>query len=293
MVSGAGARQGRGDRDGREIDPRQRRDRQQAEAEDAERDDRRRDQRRHHRPADTEFGERHRSGSGLPGRAARPAFRPTAATARRRRRFRRRPALPRSPTCPATVRSTLTGWTLAAPSLTTNTKLPLWLRCTATVGTTTASSLRDDELGRNQRARPQRLVLVVHDAAHGDHAGGRHRRCFRPSRPCRSRSADGPGWSRSTLGGALGHRLAQIDQHALRNGEGHIDRRHLVDDGKRRGIGRAHEIADLHIGGADPARERRADRGVALLDLQIFQRGLIGLDGAGQDVGPGSWRCRR
>ena len=38
-------------------------DRQQAEAEDAERDDRRRDQRRHDRPADTEFGERHRSGS--------------------------------------------------------------------------------------------------------------------------------------------------------------------------------------------------------------------------------------
>jgi hypothetical protein len=31
----------------------------------------------------------------------------------------------------------------------------------------------DDQLGRNQGSRPQRLVLVVHDAAHGDHAGGR------------------------------------------------------------------------------------------------------------------------
>src|SRR6185503_5457831 len=31
---------------------------------------------------------------------------------------------------PCAVRSTLTGWTLAAPSLTTKTKLPLWLRCT-------------------------------------------------------------------------------------------------------------------------------------------------------------------
>ncbi len=30
--------------------------------------------------------------------------------------------------------------------------------------------------------------------------------------------------------GLVGHRLAQIDQHALRHGEGHIDRRHLVDD---------------------------------------------------------------
>ena len=90
-----------------------------------------------------------------------------------------------------------------------------------------------------------------------------------------------------TPGDALRHGLAQVDQHALRNREGHIDRRHLVDDGKRRGIGRAHEIADLHIGGADPPRERRADRGVAFLDLQIVERGLIGLDGAGQDVGLG------
>ena len=92
---------------------------------------------------------------------------------------------------------------------------------------------------------------------------------------------------RGDPGGALRHRLAQVDQHALRNRERHIDRRHLVDHGKRRGIGRAHEIADLHIGGADPARERRADRGVAFLDLQIVERGLIGLDGAGQDVGLG------
>ena len=90
---------------------------------------------------------------------------------------------------------------------------------------------------------------------------------------------------RGDAGDALGHGLAQIDQHALRHRERHIDRRHLVDDGKRRGIGRTHEIADLHIGGADPPRERRADHGVAFLDLQIVERGLIGLDGAGQDVG--------
>ncbi len=53
------------------------------------------------------------------------------------------------------------------------------------------------------------------------------------------------------------------------------------------GIGGADEIADFHIGGADPSRERRADAGVALLDLQIVQRGLIGLDGADQDIGLG------
>ena len=53
------------------------------------------------------------------------------------------------------------------------------------------------------------------------------------------------------------------------------------------GIGRTHEIADLHIGGADPSRKWRADDGVALLDLQIVQRGLIGLDGADQNIGLG------
>src|ERR1051326_4105710 len=30
----------------------------------------------------------------------------------------------------------------------------------------------DHELGVDQNSRPQRFVLVVHDAAHGDHAGG-------------------------------------------------------------------------------------------------------------------------
>ena len=82
----------------------------------------------------------------------------------------------------------------------------------------------------------------------------------------------------------LRHRLAQIDQHALGDGERHVDRRHLVDDGERREIGRPHEIADLDVSGTDPARERCADRGVAFLDLQIVERRLVGLDGSGQDV---------
>ena len=41
-----------------------------------------------------------------------------------------------------TARSTLTGCTLATPSLTTKTKLPVWLTWTAAVGTITASSSR-------------------------------------------------------------------------------------------------------------------------------------------------------
>src|ERR1700676_1423510 len=36
----------------------------------------------------------------------------------------------------------------------------------------------DDQLGCDQRPRPQGLILVVHDAAHGDHAGGGIHRVF-------------------------------------------------------------------------------------------------------------------
>ena len=89
------------------------------------------------------------------------------------------------------------------------------------------------------------------------------------------------------LGGAGRHGIAQVDQDTLRNCESHIDRRHLVDDGQRHRIGRTNEIADFDIGYADTSRKWRADDGVALLDLQIVQRGLIGLDRAGQNIGLG------
>jgi hypothetical protein len=142
----------------------------------------------------------------------------------------------------------------------------------------------DDQLGRDQGSRPQGLVLVVHDAAHGDHAGRGVHRVFH------HRDLAGLGTlvardGRGDAGATYRHRLAQIHQHALRNREGDIDRRHLVDDRERGRIRRAHEISDLHIGHADPAGKRRADHGVALLDLKIVERSLIGLDGAGQDVG--------
>lgn len=144
--------------------------------------------------------------------------------------------------------------------------------------------IADHELGRDQGPRPQRLVLVVHDAAHGHHArGGVHGVLDH-----RDLAALGTLVARDRRGDpgiALGHCLAQVDQHALRNGEGHVNRRHLVDHGERRGIGRPHEIADLYVGGADPACKRRTDQGVAFLDLQIVQRRLIGLDSGGQGVG--------
>ena len=44
---------------------------------------------------------------------------------------------------PSIARSTVTGRTLATSSLTTNTKVPVWLTWTATDGTTTASSTRN------------------------------------------------------------------------------------------------------------------------------------------------------
>ena len=119
----ARARQRGRDLDGREVDPRQRRDRQQPVAEDAEDDERRRDQRRHHRAADADFGNVHVRISALSPRIGHPASRWTAASWPSVTTTSRRPrARIRSPTTPSTVRSTLTGRTLAAPSLTTNTK---------------------------------------------------------------------------------------------------------------------------------------------------------------------------
>ena len=86
--------------DGREIDLRQRGNRQQPEAENAERDDRRRHQDRHDRPADTQLRQPHRLRPPPWPRAARPAFRPTAATVRRRRRPRRRSIRSQGRRCP-------------------------------------------------------------------------------------------------------------------------------------------------------------------------------------------------
>ena len=144
----------------------------------------------------------------------------------------------------------------------------------------------DDELGCDQRSRPQRFVFVAHDAAHGDHAGGGIHRVL-DHRDLAGLGALVARDRRDHLGVPGCHGIAQVDQDPLRNGKRHIDRRHLVDDGERRGIGRSHEISDFHIGRADPARKRRPDDGVALLDLQIIQRRLIGLDGADQDFGLG------
>ena len=144
----------------------------------------------------------------------------------------------------------------------------------------------DDQLGRHQRARPQRFVAVVHDAAHGDHARGGVNGVFH-HRHLAFLGALPAGNGRDHPRAVLGHGLAQIDQHALRDREGHVDRGHLVDHGERLGVGGTDEIADLHIGRADPARERRADQGIALLDLVIVEHGLIGLDGGDQRVGLG------
>ena len=178
----------------------------------------------------------------------------------------------------------MTGWTLATPSLTTKTKLPLWLRCTATVGTTMESSLRMISLVATRvpghkvsfllSMMPRTVTMPVVAST-----------VFSTIATLPVSERWWPGMVAVTLERPAAIDLAQIDQHALRNREGDIDRRHLVDDGERRRIRRAHEIADLHIGHADPAGKRRADHGVALLDLQIVERSLIGLDGAGQDVG--------
>ena len=72
---------------------------------------------------------------------------------------------------PSTVRSTLTGRTVATSSFTTNTNEPAWLSCSAVAGMTTRLSVAQRQLGVDQRARPQDLFRVRHGGAEGHHAG--------------------------------------------------------------------------------------------------------------------------
>ena len=67
-----------------------------------------------------------------------------------------------------------------------------------------------------------------------------------------------PGMIASMVAVFGSERLADVGQHLLRHGEGDVDRRHLVDGRHRRGVGLAHEIADLDHGRADAAGDRRA-----------------------------------
>ncbi len=88
-------------------------------------------------------------------------------------------------------------------------------------------------------------------------------------------------------GGFRRQRLADLGQNLLRHREADIDRRHLVDGRHRRGVGLAHEIADLDGGRADAAGDRRGDGAIAELDFEIFEQPGVGLDGGAEDVGLG------
>src|SRR3990172_9240043 len=109
------------------------------------------------------------------------------------------------------------------PSLTVKTKGPVWLTCTALVGTTTASSIRS-------------VISTVTSAPGLARDRGFHHR------------------------GLGGDSLTDVGQNVLRHGKADIDRRRLDDGRHRRSVGLAHEIADLHVGHADAAGNRRADR---------------------------------
>ena len=82
-----------------------------------------------------------------------------------------------------------------------------------------------------------------------------------------------------------GDRLPDIRQPVLRHGERHVDWRDLVDGGERGDIGGTHEIADLDRRGAHAAVDRRADGAEAKLDLEIIQRGAVGLDRGAENIG--------
>ncbi len=173
----------------------------------------------------------------------------------------------------------------------TNTKFPVWLRCTATDGTVTASSVRTVKRGVDQNSRPQHFALVAHDPADSDHAGCRIDRILD--------HGDGGGGGGPVSDLPLPGMVATTDdcllfiascrslQNPLGDRKGDVDRSHLVDGRQCRRIRRPHKVADLDRGRADASADRCLDLGVALLDPEIVQIGLIGLNGRDGGVGGG------
>ncbi len=182
------------------------------------------------------------------------------------------------------TRSTVTGRTVATSFLTTNTKVPVWLTCTATDGNDDRVFDAERHLRRHQRSRPQHLVGCS-ASSHG-------------SSPCRLPISTvfsiivtwplagfvAPGMKASTVAVSASDRLANVLQRALRHREGDVDRRHLDDGRERSDVGLAHEIADLHVGHAGSPADRRADVAEAELNLQIFQRRLVGFRSRPRDI---------
>ena len=93
-----------------------------------------------------------------------------------------------------------------------------------------------------------------------------------------------PGNEAITLATPLFTASCRSGKHALRHAERDVDWRDLVDGGERRDVGRTHEVADLDVSGTDATRDRRADDRVALLDPQVLQLKLVGLNGAAQRI---------
>ena len=85
--------------------------------------------------------------------------------------------------------------------------------------------------------------------------------------------------------------LANVGKIFLRHREADVDGRSLIDGRHRRGVGLTHEIADLDVGHADAAGNRRADRAEAKLDLQIFELGAVRFRGRAGHVDLRSAHC--
>src|SRR5229473_4308540 len=139
------------------------------------------------------------------------------------------------------------------------------------------------QLRAHERARPEHLVLVRHGRPDGHHAGREidhvldHR-----DLAGRARASSGNDClQRRRLGG---ERLSNIRQAALRNGEGHVDRRRLVDGGERGEIRLPNEIADLDRCHAGAAGDRGANAAIAQLNIEIFELPGVGGDRSAVDI---------
>jgi hypothetical protein len=130
----------------------------------------------------------------------------------------------------------------------------------------------------DELARPEALLCVGEAGLDREGAGVRVGRVLdvgdRALLRCAVIARDGRGHRH----GACRHRFLQLGEVALRQGESHVNRAHLIDRDQGRRVCGLDRAAELLADGAEPSVDRGLDHGIGQLDLVVVDHGLIGAD---------------